>query len=330
MELVPNSGATPEKLYVWLEACNYVERVEWQTTKTSQGNIGKHVSEQNIKVFPKVSPKQCMEFELTRNKHMSENAKCPHTRSVMFKDPPTDLLVHAWSILRDVCKGKELFPDKVDTWMTEVLLKYTGQEQEGAQEEMKTAPGSASAEPKRKRLSNDVSFEEEEEKEMLSECLGECIGSLTDVDEIKNESNDSFVEEEEYENQTNWKEVDCEGIDWGEASEQLCEEFDKHMSTDDDQLIRESAEVADIRDGMKCVEFVQALPEVVRNDTDDMSAMEEMQAFKEREQEFVRWRSVTGWAKDLNLVQELQDMRMFVNKNTTSVDLNVLLPGSAS
>ena len=40
--------------------------------------------------------------------------------------------------------------------------------------------------------------------------------------------------------------------------------------------------------------FLQALPEVVRSDTDDQTAIGKMQAFKEREPEDVRWRSVTA------------------------------------
>ena len=82
-----------------------VERVEWQTTKTEQGNIGKHESERNIKVFPfqpgaLAGKKRFLEFEVTRNDHMSENAPCRKTVTVMFKDPPGDLVPVAWNSLR--------------------------------------------------------------------------------------------------------------------------------------------------------------------------------------------------------------------------------------
>ena len=55
-----------------------------------------------------------------------------------------------------------------------------------------------------------------------------------------------------------------------------------------------------------------------------------MQAFKEREPEDVRWRSVTAHVGDMKLLAQLEDMRVLVYQNTTPVDLDVLLPGSAS
>ena len=76
--------------------------------------------------------------------------------------------------------------------------------------------------------------------------------------------------------------------------------------------------------------FLQALPEVVRSDTDDQTAIGKMQAFKEREPEEVRWRSVSKHVGNVNLLTKLEDMRMLVYQNATLVDLDVLLPGSAS
>ena len=55
-----------------------------------------------------------------------------------------------------------------------------------------------------------------------------------------------------------------------------------------------------------------------------------MQAFKERELEHVRWRSVKGHANDENLLAQLADTCTIVYKNTEAWDLHVLLPGSAS
>ena len=53
VELAATSpAATPEQLYEWLIRCDLVERVEWQTSKTSQGKIGDHKSEHKIMVFP--------------------------------------------------------------------------------------------------------------------------------------------------------------------------------------------------------------------------------------------------------------------------------------
>ena len=98
------------------------------------------MSEQNINVFPKQhsagsATEQFIEFEVTRNAHMSERAKCPYTVTVMFKDPPRHLVSHAWRILRHVCYGRELYPDKVTEWMNDALKNHTGQEQEAVHEE---------------------------------------------------------------------------------------------------------------------------------------------------------------------------------------------------
>ena len=136
VELAPSVRATPHLLYIWLRSSKkYVDHVEWQTSKSSQGNLGDHISERNIKVFPYQpgvprAKQRYVEFELTRNDHMSENAPCPTTVTVMFKDPAKQLVVQAWQILRHVCRGKELFPAKVDEWMTDALKNYTGREHE--------------------------------------------------------------------------------------------------------------------------------------------------------------------------------------------------------
>ena len=100
VELAPTCATTPQMLYDWLNACQLVERVEWDSTQT----------ERNIKVFPKQkragsATQQFLEFQITRNAHMSD--------SVMFKEPPEHLVPHAWQILRDVCCGKQLFPKEV-------------------------------------------------------------------------------------------------------------------------------------------------------------------------------------------------------------------------
>ena len=152
VELSPLYVATPDQLYEWLNACQLVERVEWQSSKASQGNVGNHLSQRSIKVFPKrqragSATQQFLEFTVTRHGHMSKNATCPYTVSVVFKDPPWHLVPRAWGILRHVCHGKELFPNKVNEWMKDALENYASQEQEDAQEEEEPAPGSASAEP---------------------------------------------------------------------------------------------------------------------------------------------------------------------------------------
>ena len=123
VELIPRCVPTPHELFEWLKNCKkLVDRVQWQSSKASQGNVGNHLCEKNIRVYPRCSSastatSRFLEFELARNAHMSLNSGCPYTASVMFKDPPKDLVPHAWNILRHICRGKELFPEKVDEWM---------------------------------------------------------------------------------------------------------------------------------------------------------------------------------------------------------------------
>ena len=121
VELVSTCVLTADQLYKWLEGCQeLVERVEWQSSKVSQGHVGGDMSERNIKVFPRryfagSATDKFLEFGITRN---------AYTVTVMFKEPPKYLVSHAWEILRHICKGKELFPDKVDEWMKDVLGNY--------------------------------------------------------------------------------------------------------------------------------------------------------------------------------------------------------------
>ena len=122
---------------------------------------------------------------------MSENAGCPYTVTVMFKDPPAHLVAHAWSILRRVCKGKELFPDKVNEWMMDVLRTYPGQEQQNVQEEEEPAPGSARAEPRRKRTEKE---EEDEEEEKPVAHLGEFIVSKQECEALGHDKVEQCVE----------------------------------------------------------------------------------------------------------------------------------------
>ena len=100
VELKPGCTPNAQELYDWLESCESVVRVEWQTSKTSQGNVGRHESEQNIKVYPKAesagyATHENLEFEITCYNHMSENTPCPYTVTVMFKEPPTGFVAEA-------------------------------------------------------------------------------------------------------------------------------------------------------------------------------------------------------------------------------------------
>ena len=71
VELHPDYVPTVELLYDWLKDCDLVGCLEWQTSKTSQGNRGNHASEHNIKVFPQQhsagsATEQFIEFEVWR------------------------------------------------------------------------------------------------------------------------------------------------------------------------------------------------------------------------------------------------------------------------
>ena len=167
-----------------------------------------------------------------------------------------------------------------------------------------------------KRMSNDDPAEEEEEEEKPPARLGEFKESLTDVDEVMLASNDAPAESEEEEENLPARlgevkeslmpvyEVELttgeEEVDWPEdndgfvATELLTQELVKEVTNEVLKEIEERAAVAEIRDDMKFVDFLQALPEVLRSDADGQTPIGKMQAFKAREPEFVRWRSVRG------------------------------------
>ena len=113
VELGPRFPWTAEDLYKELERVPGVAKVSWQTTKTSQSNVGDHASERNILVYSSLSgPRPVsrpLEFEVTRNNHMKD-PRVPYTVTVCFKTPPTDLIPEAWRILSEVCAGRELVP----------------------------------------------------------------------------------------------------------------------------------------------------------------------------------------------------------------------------
>ena len=49
--------STADRLYEWLVGCQeFVERVEWQSSKASQGHAGAQLCERNIKVYPRRYP----------------------------------------------------------------------------------------------------------------------------------------------------------------------------------------------------------------------------------------------------------------------------------
>ena len=87
-ELTPARPMSPEKLSQDLHNVPGVTRVVWQTSKTSQGNIGEHAVESNCLVYSADGdPRKPFEFEVARNQH-TKDKNAPLTVTVMFKDPP--------------------------------------------------------------------------------------------------------------------------------------------------------------------------------------------------------------------------------------------------
>ena len=129
VELKLKHKATPNQLFEWLGACEQVDRVEWQASTTSHGKDGRHYSQNNIKVFPRypATSDSFVEFATTTSDDYTCKdmwSGCPFTITVMFNDPPSDLFPQAWSILRAVTHGKELFPDVVAQWHEDALKRW--------------------------------------------------------------------------------------------------------------------------------------------------------------------------------------------------------------
>ena len=123
-ELHPDHTPTDEEFFKMLQQVPGVTHVEWNTSKTSQGNPSKnHHMERNILVTSSRGPGSAshpLEFELTRNQHMKDK-RLPFTVTACFKEPSPDLVPEAWRILAEVVKGRELFPAHVARYRAKVL-----------------------------------------------------------------------------------------------------------------------------------------------------------------------------------------------------------------
>ena len=122
VELAPEFPGTAEDLYEELERVPGSLKVSWQTTKTSQGNVGYHYGERNILMYSSLARLcQPLAFEVTRNNH-KKNRHAPFTVTVCFKEPPPGYVPEAWRILSHVCAGKELFPEHVAKYKAKCLM----------------------------------------------------------------------------------------------------------------------------------------------------------------------------------------------------------------
>ncbi|CAK0842096.1 unnamed protein product, partial [Prorocentrum cordatum] len=110
VELLPQRLLTREEFKTNLLAAPGVLKVVDKSSKTSQGNRGDHVFEQNLEVHLHREPHVALEFEITRNNHMKHMEGRPYTETAMFKDPPKRHHAAAWRVLLHAVKGRELLP----------------------------------------------------------------------------------------------------------------------------------------------------------------------------------------------------------------------------
>ena len=127
VELHPSFYPTLLEFKEGLEAVPGVVRVEWQTTKASQGNVGDHYSEQSLLADTSIagpgSASPRIEFELTRNQHMKDPHVCP-TLTARFKDPLDGLIGEAWRILLAATDGKQLLPGHVQAYYMRHVTRW--------------------------------------------------------------------------------------------------------------------------------------------------------------------------------------------------------------
>ena len=130
VELDPSYMPTAEEFKALLEAVPGVAHVEYQTTKTSQGNIGQHYFERNLLVHSQTGPGSAsppIEFELTRNQHVKDKTITP-TVTAMFKDPKDGQVGEAWRILLAATKNKQLLPGHVQTYFKKHVKRWECEE----------------------------------------------------------------------------------------------------------------------------------------------------------------------------------------------------------
>ncbi|CAK0881623.1 unnamed protein product, partial [Prorocentrum cordatum] len=126
VELHPQRLLTREEFKTNLLAAPGVLKVVDASSKTSQGNRGDHVFEQNLEVHLHREPHVAMEFEITRNSHMKHMERRPYTETAMFKDPPPPKRHHAaaWRVLLRAVKGRELLPQHARDYCKSCLTRH--------------------------------------------------------------------------------------------------------------------------------------------------------------------------------------------------------------
>lgn len=81
-------------------------------TKKQQNNGGSHYQEHNFVVYTETTGQHWMEFELTRNDHMSGEHN--FTVTACFKQPRREHVPEAWRVLTQACRSNALLPTVVD------------------------------------------------------------------------------------------------------------------------------------------------------------------------------------------------------------------------
>ena len=117
---------TDEQFFQKLSAVEGVKHVRWQTSKTSQGNASdNHHFQHNILVTSALpgAASHCIEFELTRNNHMTD-VRVPFTVTACFKEPTPHLIPEAWRILTAVVGNKALIPQRFREAKNNTLWRY--------------------------------------------------------------------------------------------------------------------------------------------------------------------------------------------------------------
>ena len=100
--------------------------MDWGTSKASQGNVGKHQMEQNVKVWVPGYASTPLEFQLTRNQHVEPGPGHPFTVTACFKEPPAHLHADAWRILLHIVQGRELLPEHARQYAKRALERSAG------------------------------------------------------------------------------------------------------------------------------------------------------------------------------------------------------------
>ena len=123
VELSPDHTPFPEDLHAWLRNVGGVTALEWSGTS----QYGDRYSGRSILVYtdsvPPGSARVPLEFQVTRKDHMT-HARLPFTVTILFKDPPVQLVPVAWCILRAVTRGKELLPLRGAAWEERFLRAF--------------------------------------------------------------------------------------------------------------------------------------------------------------------------------------------------------------